>query len=98
MSRDAEWNKIEHQLANGLEDLYEELLILWNSKMYNAGWDEFISECRERYEQGRKQHKDEGSTWEKWSDKDFADNIREEIIDAVIYCAQRNATVLRSGL
>ena len=54
-------------------------------------WHAFVSDARERYERGRKQHADSDSTWEGWSDEAFVKNIREELLDATIYAAARDA-------
>lgn len=94
----SEWHSIERLLPDGVEDLFEEVLLLWNDHM-NAGedgaWVRFVNECKARYEAGRRQHADTDSTWDGWSDDDFAKNIREELIDYVIYAAARNAGKVR---
>ena len=87
----SEWSKIEQQLGNGLEDVFEEIMLMWNAKM-DGEWKEFVQDCKLRYEKGRKQHEGSSSTWGGWKDEDFAKNIREELIDACIYAAQRNVT------
>lgn len=93
----SEWQKIENQLANGVEDLYEECLVLWEDKMNretDGAWSRFVAECKARYEAGRKEHEASSSTWEAWSDDEFAANIREELMDFVIYSAARSNRIL----
>ena len=51
----------------------------------------FVNEAKRRYLTGRAEHAATDSTWEAWSDEDFADNIREEFIDMVIYSTARLA-------
>ena len=93
----SEWQSIENQLANGVEDLYEECLILWSDNMNrdkDGAWSRFVAECKERYEAGRKEHEASASTWEAWSDEEFSANIREELMDFVIYSAAHTNRIL----
>lgn len=93
----SEWIKIEKQLGNALEDLFEEILILHNDQRYSKldnAWEDFKRECRERYEMGRAEHAGKDSAWENWSNDEFAKNIREELIDYIIYAAARNTRPL----
>ena len=95
----SEWIKIEKQLVAALEDMYEECLLLFNDSMSNdsdGSWDRFKMECRSRYEMGRAEHAASDSTWDNWTDKDFEKNIREELIDYVIYAAARHTLPIRN--
>jgi hypothetical protein len=90
----SEWIKIEKRLADGVEDLFEEALRLWDDRMNatrDGAWDRFVMECRARYEMGRAQHAGTPSTWESWSFDEFEKNIREELMDYVIYSAAQHA-------
>lgn len=88
----AEWEKIEERLPSALDWLFTEFILVWNTLMENTDeWEGFVSDARERYERGRKQHADSDSTWEGWSDEEFIHNIREELLDATIYAAARDA-------
>lgn len=89
----SEWAKIETQLGNALEDLFEEILVLHDDQRYSKtdnAWKDFKRQCQERYEIGRAQHAGADTTWENWSDAEFGKNIREELIDYIIYTAARH--------
>lgn len=85
MSGTEEWDAIKRNLENGLDDVFMLIVELGDDETFVA----FVDDARERYEKGRAQHADSDSTWEAWSDDDFAKNIREELIDCVIYAAAR---------
>jgi len=94
-----QWIRIEKQLGNALEDLFEEVMVLFNDQQYcevDNAWDTLKMECRERYEIGRMQHANSDSTWDKWSDDDYAKNIREELLDYLIYAAARHTLPIRN--
>lgn len=87
-----EWDQIETRLPTALDWLFSEFIIKWNSYIeHDDEWEALISDARERYERGRAQHADADSTWDEWSDEDFEQNIREELLDACIYAAARAA-------
>lgn len=81
----SEWEAIKNQLSNGLDDVFGDILNLDGPDE----WDSFVSAARIRYVAGRTQHADSDSTWDAWTSEDFAKNIREELIDCVIYAAAR---------
>ena len=85
MSGTEEWDAIKSKLENGLDDVFMLIMGLGDDETFLA----FVDDARERYEKGRAQHAGSDSTWEAWSDGDFAKNIREELIDCVIYAAAR---------
>lgn len=88
----SEWERIEERLPGALDWLFTEFVLVWNTLMEDSDeWHAFVSDARERYERGRKQHADSDSTWEGWSDEAFVKNIREELLDATIYAAARDA-------
>lgn len=90
----SEWIKIQKRLEDGVEDLFEEVMLLWNDKMNatkDGAWDRFVMECRERYEMGRAQHAGTPGAWESWTFDEFEKNIREELMDYIIYSAARHA-------
>lgn len=88
----SEWERIEERLPHALDWLFTEFVLVWNTLMEDSDeWHAFVSDARERYERGRKQHADSDSTWDGWSDDEFISNIREELLDATIYAAARNA-------
>lgn len=95
----SEWLRIEKQLGNALEDMFEEIIMLHNDQRYSKednAWEDFKRECQARYETGRAEHAGSGTTWENWTDAEFAKNIREELIDYVIYAAARNTLPIRN--
>lgn len=97
MSNESEWAGIQHHLLDGVDDVFMQILTLGQEGDDKTdAWSEFAADCKKRYEEGRAEHKDAASTWDEWSDSDFAKNIREELIDACIYAAQRNAKNIRS--
>lgn len=83
----SEWDAIKRNLENGLDDVFMLIIGLGDVETFRT----FIEDAHARYEKGRAQHADSDSTWEAWSDDDFAKNIREELIDCVIYAAARIA-------
>jgi len=86
-----EWQRIEDNLPHALDTLFLEFISYWNSFIEDdEKWQGFVRHARDRYENGRAQHAESDSTWDKWTDEDFAKNIREELLDAVIYEAERN--------
>ena len=86
----SEWERIEERLPSALDWLFTEFILVWNTLMENTDeWEGFVSDARERYERGRKQHADSDSTWEGWTVQEFLSNIREELLDAAIYAAAR---------
>ena len=90
----SEWDRIQRHLADSIENMFEEIVLPHNDQMNadaDGAWSSFISECRTRYLAGRAQHAGSGTTWDEWSDEDFEKNIREELIDYVIYSAARTA-------
>jgi hypothetical protein len=50
--------------------------------------DVYLEKARERYQRGAVEHGESGSTWESWTTEDFARNIDEELLDALIYTAK----------
>jgi len=88
----SEWERIEERLPHALDWLFTEFVLVWNTLMEDSDeWHAFVSDARERYERGRKQHADSDSKVEGWSDEAFVKNIREELLDATIYAAARDA-------
>lgn len=87
-----EWQRIEDNLPHALDSLFLEFISYWNSFIEDdEKWRGFVQHAKERYEKGRAQHTESDSTWDKWTDEEFEANIREELLDAAIYEAERNA-------
>ena len=87
-----EWQSIESRLPHALDSLFLEFISYWNSFIEDdEKWRAFVQHAKDRYEKGRAQHSESDSTWDKWTDDDFAKNIREELLDAVIYEAARDS-------
>lgn len=85
-----EWEQIEKNLLSGLDAVFVMILKLGDEADSEAyGWGEFVKDAKARYEKGRVEHSDSDSTWDAWSDDEFAQNIREELTDCVIYAAAR---------
>ena len=85
MSSTEEWDRIKMHLERGLDDVFMEIMRLGDE----SAWRSFELQASLRYKQGRAQHAGSDTTWENWDDDDFADNIREELIDCVIYATAR---------
>lgn len=89
----SEWESIEEQLLNGLDDVFMDIMRLDGG----SAWGAFVADAQKRYEEGRAQHADSDSTWDGWTAVDFDKNIREELIDCVIYAAARIVREMRSA-
>lgn len=87
----SEWDAIKRNLENGLDDVFMDIMRLGDS----VEWSAFVADAQKRYEDGRAQHAESDSTWDNWNAMDFEKNIREELIDCVIYSAARVARGLR---
>jgi hypothetical protein len=86
----SEWDQIESRLPEALDWLFSTFVLAWNNQMeVSEEWDEFVADAQARYERGRAQHSESASTWDDWTDDEFVANIREELLDAVIYAAMR---------
>ena len=84
----SEWDMIEARIPEALDWLFSTFVLAWNNQMdVDEEWDKLVADAKARYEKGRAQHAESESTWEGWSEKQFGDNIREELLDAIIYCA-----------
>lgn len=90
----SEWDEIADRFILGAEDVFDMLMAIYGHHM--MGWTDvdphieaFVADAKERYERGKAEHADTGTTWEAWTDHDFAANIREEVMDAIIYAAAR---------
>jgi hypothetical protein len=94
----SEWKQIEHHLLSGVDELFMTIIHLGGSgDTESDAWSDFVDACKERYESGRAEHEASDSTWDGWSDEEFEKNIREELMDAVIYTAARNIRLLRGA-
>jgi hypothetical protein len=92
----SEWERIEERLPSALDWLFTEFILVWNTLMDDSDeWEQFVDEAKERYERGRTQHAESDSTWEGWTDQEFLNNIREELLDAVIYASARTTRSTR---
>jgi len=83
-----EWDDISDNIGFAISDIAT--LIVLMDQTFNEN-DEYkqrvLEDLKTRYENGRKQHADAGTTWGEWSPEDFVLNISEEIFDAIIYGA-----------
>lgn len=89
----SEWESIERRLIGGLDSIF--MMILTMDK--DDRWERFVSDAKQRYETGRAEHAEADSTWEKWEVEEFDKNIREELIDCVIYAAARELRLVRTS-
>jgi len=88
----SEWDRIEARIPEALDWLFSTFVLAWNNQMdVDEEWDKLVADAKARYEKGRAQHAESDSTWEDWTDDQFVANIREELLDAVIYTAMRSA-------
>jgi len=85
----SEWDKIAERFPTALSILFERFVLVWdNYTEHDEEWIELLEAARARYESGRTQHSEDGSTWAEWTRDEFEANIQEELIDAVIYMAK----------
>lgn len=75
-----EWHDIEAQW-----ELAHEVLSMCLASMDPAL---IIKEAELRHAKGKAEHEEDGTVWTDWTGEDFADNIKEELIDAMIYTAK----------
>jgi len=76
------WSKIHTQLPRAM-DMVEEAVI---PTVFNSVW--LYQELQERYSKGEAEH---GGEWLDWKNEAFVDNIREEVLDMILYCAMNLA-------
>lgn len=83
-----EWDEISNNIGFAISDIAT--LVVLMDQTFNEN-DEYkkriIDDLKERYERGREQHAEAGTTWGEWTPEDFVLNISEEIFDAIIYGA-----------
>ena len=83
-----EWDEIQQNIGSSINDITILLALMEQTFQQNEEYrDSLISDLKERYEKGRENHKQSGTTWEEWTPEDFVLNISEEILDAIIYGA-----------
>lgn len=72
------WDLIHAQLFRAMDVVEEEIVpnVLERTNL--------VSELEVRFRRGDEQH---GGEWQDWEPDKFIENIREEIYDAVLYCA-----------
>ena len=88
----SEWDRIEARIPEALDWLFSTFILTWNNMMdIDDEWPLLLADAKARYEKGRAQHAESDSTWADWTDDQFVANIREELLDAVIYTAMRSA-------
>jgi len=88
-----EWSDIEANLLTALNTVYYEALDM----RHGIGWgsplgDKFRIDAKRRYEEGRAEHADTFESWDYWTQERFAFEMREELIDAVLYAAAKETT------
>lgn len=95
---DAEWRAIQAHIPAALEDVADEMRVLFGAFIEHDDQAlAFINEAKRRYDRGRREHEHADSTWASWSDQQFIDNIREEFIDMVIYAAARRVARIKAA-
>lgn len=95
---DAEWRSLQTHFAAALEDVADEMRVLFGAFMqHDDAALAFVNEAKRRYDRGRREHQHAGSTWDAWTDQQFIDNIREEFIDMVIYAAARRVARIKAA-
>lgn len=93
-----EWDRIQHELVGGMEDLFNEFMETYNGFIEkNQHWTSFVTDAKNRYQTGRAQHHADGTSWDTWNDDEFDMNIREEFIDYVIYAAARRLARIKGA-
>ena len=83
----SEWSLIEHHLEDALDDVFMTIIRLGG--IDSDEWSVFVADAQKRYEAGRAEHAESDSTWDAWTMEEFVANIREELLDCVIYAAAR---------
>jgi len=87
-----EWSDIEANLLTALGVVRRDVVSMTAtaSVMSEDEFDPyFIGDCKRRYEEGRAEHAGTFESWDHWTQERFTFEMREELIDAVLYAAAK---------